>query len=103
PRIVHELLDEYDRIASSPELYLDMDFEPGDIQLLSNHTVLHSRTAYEEHDDPANKRHLLRLWLSLPEKRSVRYRVLTRVSTVWLVGNLILQKARRRRLQLPLK
>jgi alpha-ketoglutarate-dependent taurine dioxygenase len=57
------LLDLYEEIAASPQLYLDMQFEPGDIQLISNHVTLHARTAYE--DDPAAPRHLLRLWLSL--------------------------------------
>jgi len=56
------LLDLYEAIAASPDLYLDMQFEPGDIQLISNHSILHARTAYE--DDPASPRHLLRLWLS---------------------------------------
>ena len=42
-----------------------MQFEPGDIQLISNHVILHARTAYE--DDPDAPRHLLRLWLSLRE------------------------------------
>jgi alpha-ketoglutarate-dependent taurine dioxygenase len=51
-------------VASDPALYLDMQLEPGDLQLLSNHTILHARTAYE--DDPRAPRHLLRLWLSLP-------------------------------------
>jgi hypothetical protein len=60
-----ELLDLYEEIASSPELYLDMQLEPGDVQLLSNHVVLHARTAYEDFPDPARRRHLLRLWLSL--------------------------------------
>ena len=58
-----ELMDLYEAIANDPELYLDMDLEPGDIQLISNHTTLHARTAYE--DDPEHRRHLLRLWLSL--------------------------------------
>jgi len=31
--------------------------------------VVHSRTAYEDFDDPARKRHLLRLWLSTPDGR----------------------------------
>jgi hypothetical protein len=60
-----ELLDRYEAIASSPDLYLDMQFERGDIQLLSNHLALHARTAYEDDPDPARRRHLLRLWLSL--------------------------------------
>lgn len=60
-----ELLDLYEQIAAEPGIYLDMDLEPGDIQLLSNHTNLHARTEYEDYDDPAERRHLLRLWLSL--------------------------------------
>ncbi len=43
-----------------------MHFEPGDIQLISNHTILHARTAYEDWDEPSRKRHLLLLWLSVP-------------------------------------
>jgi hypothetical protein len=76
------LLDIYNDIAESPELYLDMDLEPGDIQLLSNHTVLHARTGYQDHPEPERKRHLLRLWVSLPSRepwasrlRSVRSRL----------------------------
>jgi hypothetical protein len=60
-----ELLDTYEAIASEPDLYLDMDLQPGDIQLLSNHSNLHARTDYVDHEDPALRRHLLRLWLSL--------------------------------------
>jgi TfdA family taurine catabolism dioxygenase TauD len=59
------LLDLYEEVASRPELYLDMEFAPGDIQWLSNHTILHARTAYEDHPEPERKRHLLRLWLSI--------------------------------------
>jgi hypothetical protein len=60
-----EVLDLYEAIASEPGVYLDMDLMPGDIQLLSNHTMVHSRTAYDDPPDPTSKRHLLRLWLSL--------------------------------------
>ena len=58
-------LDLYQEIASSAELYLEMDLEPGDIQWISNHTILHARTAYEDHAEVERKRHLLRLWLSI--------------------------------------
>jgi hypothetical protein len=61
----HELLDLYDEISCAPEFHVDMDLEPGDVQLLSNHTVIHARTDYEDHDDEARKRHLLRLWITL--------------------------------------
>lgn len=67
----HEVLDAYDAITNEEGVYVEMDFEPGDIQLLSNHTVLHSRTAYIDHDEPEKKRHLLRLWLSFNSKISV--------------------------------
>jgi alpha-ketoglutarate-dependent taurine dioxygenase len=59
------LLDLYEEIAGSPDLVLDMQFEPGDVQLLSNHGVLHARTAYRDPPEPERRRHLLRLWLSL--------------------------------------
>ena len=50
-------------IAHDPTFALAMRFERGDIQLISNHVVLHSRAAY--HDAADRRRHLLRLWLSL--------------------------------------
>ncbi len=50
-------------IANEPGIYLDMDFEAGDIQLLKNAAILHKRTAYEDYPEPERKRHLLRLWL----------------------------------------
>jgi hypothetical protein len=53
--------------ANDPSLYLDMEFLPGDIQLLKNSVILHKRTTYEDWEDPARKRHLLRLWLSAPD------------------------------------
>lgn len=49
--------------ANDPDHFLDMDFQPGDIQLLKNASILHKRTAYEDWDAPERKRHLLRLWL----------------------------------------
>jgi hypothetical protein len=45
------------------EIAFDMAFEPGDVQFLHNHVILHSRTAYEDWPEPERKRHLLRLWL----------------------------------------
>lgn len=56
-------LDLVEAIANDPAFHIEMRFEPGDIQLLNNAVVLHSREAYTDHDDPAHRRHLLRLWL----------------------------------------
>ena len=55
--------------ALTDELALDMSFEPGDIQLLSNHLIYHSRTDFEDYREPERKRLLLRLWLSVPNGR----------------------------------
>jgi len=60
-----DLLDRYDALGASPDYHLDMWLERGDMQFISNHTVVHARTEYEDDPDPARKRHLLRLWLSL--------------------------------------
>ncbi|MCC2095830.1 MAG: TauD/TfdA family dioxygenase [Hyphomicrobiales bacterium] len=56
-----------DEVCNRPENWLDMEFQEGDMQFLSNRAVLHARTDYEEHDDPVRKRHLLRLWLMMPQ------------------------------------
>ena len=55
-----------DELAASETFRLDMDFRRGDVQFLNNHVVLHSRTDFEDHADPALKRLLLRLWLRTP-------------------------------------
>jgi len=41
----------------SPSFYLQMEFQPGDIQLLNNAKILHVREAYTDYDDPAERRH----------------------------------------------
>ena len=58
-----------DRMAEDPALRLDMEFRPGDIQFVHNHTILHDRTAFEDWPEPERKRHLLRLWLAAPGAR----------------------------------
>ena len=57
-------LDLLQDLAADPALHLAMDFQPGDIQLINNHAVLHSRQGYVDHADAHSKRHLLRLWLA---------------------------------------
>jgi len=58
-------------IANSPEFYVEMDLRPGDVQLLNNAVILHSREAYTDFDDADRKRHLLRLWLRAHDFSSV--------------------------------
>ena len=74
-----EALDLLDQLANDPTLNLTMQLQPGDIQLVHNHTILHDRTAFEDYPQPERKRHLLRLWLApvgarrLPDVYAARF------------------------------
>lgn len=61
-----EAFDMIDALCDDPTFHLDMAFEPGDMQFITNYTVMHSRAAYEDWPEPERKRHLLRLWLNTP-------------------------------------
>jgi hypothetical protein len=58
-----EALEMLDQLHNDPRYVLPMDLRPGDLQLLNNHVVLHSRTAYQDHPDQGRRRHLIRVWL----------------------------------------
>ncbi len=64
-------LDLFDEILNDPLVHAPMQFESGDMQFVHNHSLLHDRTAFEDHADPGLRRHLLRLWLSLPGDREL--------------------------------
>lgn len=70
PRQV-EALDLFDSLTDDPALNMRMAFQPGDIQLVHNHTLLHDRTAFEDWPEPERRRHLLRLWLAPPNARTL--------------------------------
>ena len=78
PELV-EALDMFDQLANDPALNTFMEFKPGDVQLVHNHTMLHDRTGFEDWPEPERRRHLLRLWLAaerarpLPEIFAQRY------------------------------
>lgn len=61
-----EALDLLDELMPSELLCYTMELEQGDMQLLNNYVTLHSRTPFEDHDEPDRKRHLFRLWLAVP-------------------------------------
>ena len=64
-----EALDLIGELAASEEFHFPIMFEPGDFQLLNNHVTMHSRTAFEDFPEADRKRHLLRMWLSVPNSR----------------------------------
>ncbi len=51
------------------ELHYAMEFQRGDIQLLNNSVIFHTRTGFEDWPDPKKKRRLWRLWLTAPYMR----------------------------------
>lgn len=59
------------KLANDPRFYGEMMFEPGDMQFMNNHVMLHSRTEFDDYEDPDKRRHLIRLWLSVPNSRKL--------------------------------
>jgi hypothetical protein len=57
--------------AAREDIMLEMTLEPGDMQFCFNHTVFHSRTDFDDWEKPEDKRHLLRLWLNIPNGRKL--------------------------------
>nr|WP_235490941.1 TauD/TfdA family dioxygenase [Achromobacter sp. DMS1] len=66
-----EALDLIDELLADPGLCYSMWLEKGDMQLLNNYTTVHSRTGFVDHDHPDEKRHLLRLWLAVPDSQEL--------------------------------
>ncbi len=64
-----EALDMFDDLCNSPELNFSMMLRKGDFQFVYNHALLHDRTTFVDWPEPENRRHLLRLWLSIPGDR----------------------------------
>jgi hypothetical protein len=67
-------------LANDPTFHVEMDFQPGDVQFLNNGRVLHAREAYDDDPDPAQRRHLLRLWLAAHRFASLEEGLRTGVS-----------------------
>jgi hypothetical protein len=70
-RAQREAMDLIDELCNDPQIHLAMDFRPGDIQLLHNHQILHSRGDFENWPEPSRHRHLLRLWVAPHEARAL--------------------------------
>lgn len=64
-----EAYDLFDALANDPKLNFHMRLQPGDVQLVNNHTLLHDRTGFEDWAEPEKRRHLLRLWLAPKDAR----------------------------------
>jgi len=55
--------------------------QPGDIQMVSNHSVFHSRKSFVDHDDPSMRRCLYRLWMNVRDGRPLAANFADRYNT----------------------
>jgi len=62
-------LDHFDALANDPRLHFSMRLERGDMQFVYNHSLLHDRTSFIDWPESDRRRHMLRLWLSVPGDR----------------------------------
>lgn len=81
-----EALDLFDALTNDPELNLSMQLQQGDMQFVYNHAMLHDRTSFEDWPELDKRRHLLRLWLSVPGDRPLPEIFATRFGSVE-IGN----------------
>ncbi|NNF33634.1 MAG: TauD/TfdA family dioxygenase [Saprospiraceae bacterium] len=81
-----EALDLFDELCNSPDLHLSMMLQKGDIQFVYNHAMLHDRTGFIDHEEIDKRRHLMRLWLSIPGDRPLPEVFSTRFGSVE-IGN----------------
>ncbi len=58
-----EAVEAVERVFTEPRLWVEFFFERGQLQFLNNRTMLHSRTAFTDHAEPEQRRHVVRLWL----------------------------------------
>ena len=66
------VLDHFEEVTTRPELMLEFTLQPGEIYFINNYTILHARTAFDDGDaEEDRRRHLLRLWLEVPQMRPV--------------------------------
>ncbi|MBS0640174.1 MAG: TauD/TfdA family dioxygenase [Proteobacteria bacterium] len=65
PPATQEALDYFDALADRDDLRARFMLEPGEMMLWHNFQMLHARDSYE--DSPQHTRHLVRLWLKIPD------------------------------------
>ncbi len=56
-------LDALDEVLAREQLVVSLRMEPGDMQFLNNHFVVHDRWPFVDHNEPERRRLMLRAWL----------------------------------------
>ena len=57
-----DALDAVEEIGNRADLWLELPIERGHMQYLNNVELVHYRSHFVDHEDPARKRHLFRTW-----------------------------------------
>ncbi|MBM3598223.1 MAG: TauD/TfdA family dioxygenase [Alphaproteobacteria bacterium] len=65
-------IDAVEAVFDRPELRVDLDFRPGQIQYVNNRATGHARTEFVDWPEDERKRHLVRLWLRDEGRRGYR-------------------------------
>ncbi len=73
-----EALDYFDMLAERDDLCVRFMMEPGEMMLWHNFRMLHARDAYQ--DSPRRTRHLVRLWLNIPDDQPMPDAMLQRAA-----------------------
>jgi hypothetical protein len=69
PADLQEALAFFSEVSQRPEILLQFTLEPGEMLFWNNFTQMHARTEFR--DTPEHTRLLLRLWLNVPDGRTV--------------------------------
>jgi len=67
--------------ALAPENLYKFTMERGDWSIFTNHMLLHTRSAFEDYDEPERKRRLFRIWFNLPNSRPLAPEIADRLNT----------------------
>jgi alpha-ketoglutarate-dependent taurine dioxygenase len=58
-------LETFDQVVRRDDLAHTMWLEPGDVQIINSHVTLHSRTEFQDHQEPSRKRLLFNMGMRL--------------------------------------
>ena len=59
-----DALDAVERQVTDRRMQVEFSMKPGQMLFTNNRWILHNRTGFEDHPDPAKRRHYVHLWLS---------------------------------------
>ena len=62
-----EAMEVFMGLTEDAAFFMEKEFEEGDIQFVNNLRLLHARSEFTDYPDPDEKRHLLRIWLAVPD------------------------------------